>query len=157
MNKQLEKIFKADQDDRMAISPNGDFSVIEKRDIERKKNVKKLLNEGVIVTGRHLYIAAMIFHHGKSEADYKVAMRLAEESIGKRYQKAKWLCAGATDRLLMKQGKSQKYGTQFIRKNPKSKWVLAPIEKGMTDEERARFNVPPLAELKEQIERMNQK
>ena len=157
MNKYLEKLLKQDQADRMAPESDSDFSIIEKRDIERKNIVKRLLNEGLVTTGRDLYIAAMIFHHGQLLADYKTALKLAQKSNEKGYQKAKWLCAGATDRLLMKQGKSQKYGTQFTRKNKKSKWVLAPIEPGMTDEERARFNVPPLVKLKAQIELMNQK
>ena len=157
MNKILEKLFKEDQNDRMTLGADGDFAMIEKRDIERKNIVKRLLREGAVITGRDFYIAAMIFHHGQSLADYKTALKLAKESNKKGYQKAKWLCAGVTDRLLMKQGKKQKFGTQFIRKNPRSKWVLAPIEKGMTDEERKQFNVPPLAELKAQIEEMNKK
>lgn len=157
MNKGLEKLFKEDQDDRMAFGADGDFTIIEKRDIERKNIVKKLLKEGSVITGRDFYIAAMIFHHGQSLVDYKTALKLAEESNKKGYQKAKWLCAGVTDRLLLKQGKKQKFGTQFIRKNSRSKWVLASIEKGMTDEERARFNVPSLAKLKAQVDLMNQK
>lgn len=157
MNKELEKLFKEDQDDRRAVGLNGDFSAFKKRDAKRKNRVKELLDEGAATTGKDFYIVAMIFHYGQSLADYKAALKFAQESNKKGYQKAKWLCAGAFDRLLLKRGKKQKFGTQFIRKNSRSKWVLAPIEKGMTDEERARFNVPPLAKLKAQIELMNQK
>ncbi|OGM95002.1 hypothetical protein A2524_02835 [Candidatus Wolfebacteria bacterium RIFOXYD12_FULL_48_21] len=155
MNKDLEKLFKEDQADRMAIGSSGDFSVVEKKDVERKNTIKRMLKEGTVITGKDFYIAAMIFHHGQLLADYKTAIKLSEQSIKKGYQKAKWLHAAGTDRLLIKQGKKQKFGTQFFKKSAKSKWALAPIKKGMTDEERARFNVPPLAELKAQVERMN--
>ena len=155
MNKDLGKLLKEDQADRIAGGVNGDFSAFKKKDANRKKIVKQMLSNGVVVTGKDLYAAAMIFHHGQSLSDYKTAIKLSEQSIEKGYQKAPWLYAAATDRLLLKQGKKQKFGTQFFKKSPKSKWELSPIEKMTTDEERARFSVPPLAKLKEQINTMN--
>ena len=78
MNKDLEKLLKQDQADRMTPESDSDFSIIEKRDVERKNTVKRMLKEKLVITGRDLYIAAMIFHHGQLLADYKTAIKLSE-------------------------------------------------------------------------------
>jgi hypothetical protein len=51
-------------------------------------------------------------------------------------------------------GKPQRYGTQFKR-DPGGPWYLYPVDPAVTDEERARWNVPPLAELKKRAEALN--
>ncbi len=97
----------------------------------------------------------MIFHHGPAIKDAEKAIAFSEKSFKLDYRKAHWLYAAATDRFLTKHGKKQKFGTQFFKKKPRSKWVLRPIDPKTTDKERAQFNVPSLKKIKETLEQMN--
>jgi hypothetical protein len=57
---------------------------------------------------------------------------------------ARWLAAAAYDRWLMTGGLPQKYGTQY--RFAKGRWVLHEVDPTTSDGERARWDVPPLAE-----------
>lgn len=48
--------------------------------------------------------------------------------------------------LLMKSGEPQRYGTQLVFRDGRS--VLHEVDPAVTDEERARWNVPPLAQAR---------
>jgi len=69
------------------------------------------------------------------------------------FEKAKWLYAAAQDRLLIKQGKKQKYGTQYKRKD--GIWFLYPVNKSINDRERKKYNVPTLKESFSKLEGLN--
>ena len=51
--------------------------------------------------------------------------------------------------------KPQKYGTQFQKQG--DVWVLWEVDPATTDEERAKWDVPPLAEAKARAVQMNAK
>lgn len=157
MNKRLEQIYKEDQQDRVNPVFFKTPIIFRKRDEKRRWLVEKMIKENKIKTGRDFYIAAMIFHHGHKIIHAKKAIKLAQKSTLKRYGKARWLFAAATDRLLTKQEKKQKYGTQFFKKSARSKVILLPVDKNTTDKERAYFNVPPLAEIKKSLIKLNRK
>ena len=53
----------------------------------------------------------------------------------------------------MSQGKPQLYGTQF--KQVDGKWVLWDVDPAVTDTERAKWDVPSLAEARQRLETMN--
>lgn len=146
MNKELEKIFKEDQCDRL--DPNISLSVVIRRDKDRLKKVKQLINNKKIITKKDYYNIAMIFHHSQNITYIKKANMFALKSAKMGYKKAKWLCAATLDRLLMTQGKKQKFGTQFIKKSLSEKWSLYPVDLKTTDEERALYNVLPLEKTK---------
>lgn len=58
---------------------------------------------------------------------------------------ARPLAAVAFDRLRMFAGKPQKFGTQFVvRDGSRQQWPVEPLT---TDSERAKWGLPPLAEL----------
>lgn len=88
---------------------------------------------------------AMLYQHGSVPLDYKKAKLFARRNINKGFEKARWLYAAATDRLLMKQGKKQKYGTQYVRN--KGKWSLYPVNLRTTNKERKKYNVPVIKEF----------
>lgn len=157
MNKKLEQIYKEDQQDRTNPVFFKTPIIFRKRDEKRRWLVDEMIEKKKIKTGRDFYIAAMIFHHGHKIIHAKKAIKLAQNSILKRYGKARWLFAAATDRLLTKQGKKQKYGTQFFKKSARSKITLLPINKKTTDEERVYFNVPRLIEIKKSLVKLNRK
>lgn len=62
--------------------------------------------------------------------------------------------AAAYDRWLMRQGRAQKYGTQYLIRD--GRWVLYEVDPATTDAQRARWNVPPLTHSLQHIEEMNQ-
>ena len=55
---------------------------------------------------------------------------------------ARWLAAASQDRLLMRDGKPQRYGTHYTR-DASWKSVRWTIQPDVTNEERAHWNVPP--------------
>lgn len=161
MKRTLRKIYKEDQMDR---TMDGDWNTISRRDKTRRAEVKKILSTKKRLSSEELYYAAMIFHHSGARVGTKKALTLAKLSMqagnrGGKFttwgEKAKWLVASATDRLLLMGGKSQKYGTQYRRKSIRSPLELARYDKKTTDAERKEFNVPPLEQILEEIAKLN--
>ena len=63
------------------------------------------------------------------------------------------MAAATKDRFLMSSGKPQLYGTQFRKID--GVWKLHEVDPNVTDEERAKWNVPPLTEAKSRAVQMN--
>lgn len=154
--KTLALLYEEDQADRRNPELLQDFDLITRRDIERRKLAEAIVAKRKQLSGEECYYLGMLYQHGPAISHSRLAVRYAKRACRMGYEKAKWLYAGATDRLLSKQGKPQRYGTQFFRKNAKSKWRLRPVDLSITDEERAKWNVPPLAEAKAMVKRMNE-
>jgi len=155
MNKKLNKIFDADQANRKFFGTGKiDWITVAKKDKDRRKEVKQFFAKNQIKTGKDYYNAAMIFQHGTSISHFRKAKQLARKSMGLGHEQAKWLFAATTDRVLVKEGKKQKYGTQFYKKN-KGKWRLYPINKNTTDDERKALNVPIFDKIQQQLQKIN--
>ena len=156
-NNILRKIFTEDQKVRKNIpggqQPASVWNKISAADEKRRKQVAAIMSTDTNFTPKDYYYAAMIFQHGGYIEEYKTAKRYARQSMDMGYEDAKWLYAAATDRLLRAQGKKQKFGTQYIFGYLKegNVWyealLLQPYDKRTTDMTRAKYNVPPLAEL----------
>ena len=157
MSKELEDIFKQDQQDRLGPLIGDNPKELVRRDRVRRRLVLDLLKDGKVKTGREYYIASMVLHHRPSRTNLKKARTLAKRSARLGYEKAKWLYAAVIDRLQLHEGKPQKYGTQFFRQSPRHKWIHHPLDPQTTDKERAVLNVPPLREMKQQLKRMNRR
>jgi hypothetical protein len=82
----------------------------------------------------------------ESDAARRIRAQLALKAIDldPNNGSAKWLAAAAQDRLLMKLGKPQRYGTQFHWVD--GQWAIWEVDPSVTDEERSRWNVPSLRE-----------
>jgi len=154
--KEIDKIFKADQEDRK----NSEFFKKRKffanRDAKRKTQVKELIKKDQLITGKDWYQATMIFHHSDNIKDLNLALSLVKKSFDKKYEKAKWLFAAVTDRILMKENKPQKFGTQFFRKNNNSPWVLYKINPKITNKERKEYNAPTIRQMEKLVKKLNQ-
>ncbi len=153
INLELLEMYEADQGDR---SGAIDWSIVAPRDEQRRQRVKEILDAGEIKTADDHFHAAMVLQHGVGPEDYKLAHELALEAseLDPDHSTARWLAAAAKDRYLQSIGEPQIYGTQFRKVD--GKWTLAPIdESAVTDEERARWGVPPLASAKQRAEAMN--
>lgn len=155
LNRELHELYLSDQTDRSP-GPNGiDWREIAPRDRAREKRVREILESGVALTADDRYHAAVVLQHGEERADFELAhelaLRAAEQDADHLH--ARWLAAATLDRALVAAGQLQRYGTQSIVEN--GRWVLAPVDPAITDEERAAWDVPPLAEARARVELMN--
>ena len=114
-------------------------------DNRRLNIVLDLLKAGRVRTGEELYYAGFILQHSMCNSHIKLANTLAAAAIDRGDENAKWLYAASMDRYLVGEGKPQKYGTQFAMRDGKP--VQYPVDPGVTDAERAKYNVLPLSEI----------
>ena len=148
MNEELRALFEADQADRHGM--NDDLA---RRDLERRARLDELLAAGAVRSAEDHFHAAMLLQHGYALDDYRRAHELAlrAHELG-HGMSARWLAAAALDRWLMHQGKPQKYGTQY--RGEGGRFRLWDVDSATTDEERAAWGVPPLAQALAQAEEM---
>jgi hypothetical protein len=156
-NAELDALYAADQADRVGVLGDAGLpSSLTTRDDDRLRRVREILKAGAATTSADFEHAAMLFQHGHSVDAYREAHALALRAVelDPSNTRAKWLAAASKDRERMTLGEPQLYGTQF-RSVDGGAWVLYPVDPSVTDEERARWNVPPLAEAEKKVARMN--
>jgi len=154
-NERLRQMYEADQNARTGGSI--DWAVVSREDKERRAAVLSILEEGGVRTSNDFYHAAMVFQHGETADEIRTAFGLAwlASQMDPDKKVARWLSAAAWDRIMMRQGMPQWYGTQFWKPTKNSPWELYKIdESAVTDEERARMEVPPLAEARKKAAAM---
>ena len=155
LNAELERLYTEDQADRTAGADKIDWEVVSKRDAARQARVQQILAEGGAKVAEDYFHAAMVFQHGSTEEDiakaHELSLKAAE--LDPAHPTARWLAAASKDRLLMRQGKPQLYGTQFRKVD--GKWTLWDVDPSVTDEQRAEWGVPPLEAAKKRLEVMN--
>jgi hypothetical protein len=155
-NDELKKLVRTDQADREADSI--DWPAVDLRDKERATRVVQILKEGQIKTAEDFYNAGMIFQHGSSPDDIKLAFSLATISarLAPAHPAPKWLAAAAWDRYMMWKKLPQWYGTQSQFFKETGKTSLYPIlPDAVSDAERAEAQVPPLSKIISDIEAKN--
>jgi hypothetical protein len=156
VNPELERLYNEDQADRAPEMGKVDWSVVGKRDEERRKRVLEIVAQGGAKEAADYYHAAMVLQHGQSPEDFDRAHQWSSKAaeLDSDYPGARWLAAASKDRWLMNLGKPQLYGTQFKR-DPNGPWYLWQVDPSITDEERAKWDVPPLARAKARVETLN--
>jgi hypothetical protein len=155
VNRELYAMYQADQRERKV--EVLDDVVLAERDAQRRARALELGAAGEARTADDWVHAAMLMQHSTVLDDYQRAHEWALKAVelDPEHRLARWLAAAAKDRWLMEQGKPQLYGTQYVMEG--ETWVLYAVDPAITDEERARWNVPPLAESREHTARMNGK
>ncbi|NUM81808.1 hypothetical protein HUU42_13505 [bacterium] len=154
-NLELYNIFMEDQADRQKDIRNIDGGALSKRDAERRKQVKKIIDKNGLATAEDYFRAAMIFQHGQDTNDYKLSHTFALNAVrlDSSHSEAKWLSAASWDRYLMNIGKPQWYGTQFQIKD--NRCVLYEVDTTkVSDFDRIRLNVPTLAQARARADLM---
>jgi hypothetical protein len=155
-NLELKELVKADQSDREG--KDIDWHAVDERDSERSTRVVQLLKDAQLRTAEDFYNAGMIFQHGSSPDDIKLAFSLATISsrLAPSHPAPKWLAAAAWDRYMMWKKQPQWYGTQSQYFKETGKTSLYPIlPDAVTDAERAEAQVPPLSKIISDIEAKN--
>lgn len=114
------------------------------RDLKRRERVLEIVAANELHTAEDYYHAAWIMNHGDTPDDARHAHQLALHSSELGYRPARWLAAASYDRWQMYQGKPQKYGTNYVYDGRQDR--LWEVDPNTTDEERAAWDVPSLAE-----------
>jgi len=155
-NKELIEIYTADQADRK--TANIDWSVVSKRDEQRRKRVNELLDSNLVKTSDDYANAAMVFQHGPGIESSEMAVKLMRKAVELDPHRSKWLLAAAIDRDLMRKDKPQIYGTQYQRAGKDEPYVQYTVDTTkVTDAERIEYRVGTLAKQKEKLRLMNTK
>jgi hypothetical protein len=156
LDAELHALYLADQEDRAPRAGGVDWSAVAGRDRERLRRGREILAARRAELGADdLYHAAIVLQHGEEVEDFALAHELARRAaeLDADHPRARWLAAAALDRALVAAGQPQRYGTQSVFDN--GRWVLAPVDPAVRDEERAAWDVPPLAESLARVETMN--
>ncbi len=113
------------------------------RDAQRKALALQLHKDGLLRTKDDLESAAMIFHHGTTADDYRLAFALATAAAAKSENptEVSWLMAVSLDRWLVSMKRPQWYGSQYETDGK----TLSPVDMGAVDaaeRRRLRITVP---------------
>jgi hypothetical protein len=159
MNTELQALYEQDQADRSVFFEQLDHEQLQhvlQRDRARRQRVEELVESEALQAPEDYFHAAMVFQHGETLGDFWRAHELAKRGAELGHPNCRWLAAATYDRWLMNQGKSQMYGTQYTSRDdePYRLWDVDPTT---TDEERAAWNVPPLAEALQQAEELSRR
>jgi hypothetical protein len=158
MIKELQALYDQDQADRSAFEQldHKQRRKMLQRDRARRQRVEELLGSEMLQAPEDFFHAAMIFQHGERLEHFWQAHELARKGAELGHPNCRWLSAAAYDRWLMNQGKPQKYGTQYTARDNKP-YRLWDVDPTTTDEERAAWNVPPLAEALRQADELTRR
>ena len=131
---------------------------VSRSDQDRIKLVFAELAGGRVNTAQDKFFAALVLDHSPmtfrddklvaiSPDNYLLGHYLANEAFEAGYGDAKILVAQTLDRYLSMTTGCQKYGTNRFINQATGAEELAPVDRKTTDEERARYGVPPLDTL----------
>jgi hypothetical protein len=146
MHPELAALFEADRRDHANPPMPGtpEYAAMRKRDADRRSSAAAILQNEAPGDPLDWYRAAWLFNHGDTPEEAEVACRLAERAMAAGHAPARWLYAATYDRLCMYRGQPQRFGTQIVPDGRRHRvWDTDP---STTDEERAAFDVPLLAE-----------
>lgn len=155
-NPELQKMYDEDQASRLV--SNIDWVALSKQDSLREVRVYELIRSGGLKTGKDYYNSAMIFQHGRDALASNMAVQQMRKAIALDSSINRWLLAAAIDRDLMRRGKPQIYGTQYLKRNGDTQWRRYTIDTTqVTDETRRYYHVETLAEQVAKERNMNLK
>ncbi|KGM56297.1 hypothetical protein N800_08865 [Lysobacter daejeonensis GH1-9] len=124
----------------------------------RREKVLEILAAGGATTPQDKFNAGIVLQHtgltfcdGKlqslSAENYLLAHFLFKEAMAGGVKDAKYLVAASIDRYLSFTKGLQRYGTNRVMDQSTGNELLVPIDRSITDQERALYDVPPLQEL----------
>ncbi len=132
----LKILYDTDQEERSRESI--DWSQMARNDKKRLRKAKELLKDSSQFSALDYSRAAMIFQHGGSSEEYKIAVELMEQAIRLDSSINQWLYFAATDRYLMSIEKLQLFGTQYTNSDT-GKVILAIDTTKMADSIRSSY------------------
>lgn len=155
-NSALAQLTAQDQAARSGAMKDIDWEKVSIEDAARRGKVLEMIGHGTLRTSEDYCNAALIFQHGSTVDEIRLAYSLATtaRALDNESKRCRWLSAAAWDRILMRMKRPQWYGTQFV-KLPSGKWELYDVdESAVTDADRAELGVPPLSAARARAEKL---
>ncbi len=115
---------------------------------ELRAEVMRLCAAGALAAAGDKVVAAEILVDSDDPAQVDAASSLALAAMAQD-RRGRLLAATAYDRLRRLRGQPQKFGTQVDEDGEVA--ALWPVDPATTDSERAKWDVPPLAELRQRL------
>lgn len=159
-NPELRALKSADQADRQGVEDlESRDAVLDrmKRDKVRRDRVLEIVEAGGLSTAWDYFNAALVLQHGREIEDVRLAhaLPIVSSTIDPSHSGAKWLRAASWDRLMMRLGRPQWYGTQSVL-GRSGRWEIYQVEPGaVTDADRAALGVPSLADAEVKVAARN--
>lgn len=116
--------------------------------IARRADVLALRAAGQLRSAAEQFAAGTVLIYSELSAEVDAAQALALAAMGKE-PRARQLAATAYDRLRRLRGEPQKFGTQLVAEG--AQLALWPVDPATTDSERAKWGLPPLAEIQRRL------
>jgi hypothetical protein len=145
-NPELEKIFYADQTDVRPMGTQEERKATMERTLSHREQVTALLAQGGLQTAEDYFRAAIIFQHSQAPDDHLMAHVLANVAAFRGHTEARWLSAAALDAYLTSTGKSQIFGTGYLKTGDRK---MTPDF--LNDVLRREYCVPPLAQQEKNV------
>lgn len=147
---EIRQLFESDQADREQFSQNPTIGPeVNRRDQQRLKKAKEILENYQPSNPHLLNMLAFIFQHGVTVNDYRTALELATKAVENGLPPQHSLIPKATDRLMLQEQVEkgvplnrlkQKYGTQ-VRWDEKGNSFTPPLDGTVTKEELKKFGL----------------
>ncbi len=128
---------------------------IDARQREKCAKVVEWYEEGLIRTPEDHLFAARILATSDVHTELELARVLAVRAAELGEEDAYPVQAEAIDRLLLKQGLAQRYGTQYVWEPLFGRWRHYAVDPLTTDELREAMGILPLAELRARVKILN--
>ena len=147
-HEELRRLSEEDLADALAApSTSKERRALRARGEERLSRVKALAAAGALKSGGDFFAAASILYKRYTLEDAAQARELGAEAARRGHPTGLWLAANAWDLWLKIARRPQRFGTQYSQDPQTRKLTLYPVDPSVTDEERARWGIPPLAEI----------
>lgn len=152
-NAELQKIFSADQADRLGDAFRKEPDVVMARDKQRRDLTLQMVKDGALHTAHDYFSAAMVFQHSAEDIGLAHALATIASYLDPQSKQYRWLIAASWDRMLMQHVQPQWYGTQYQTDDQGT--FLFPVADGaVTDAERTAMGVPSLDESRTRLAEM---
>lgn len=146
INYELYQLYLDDKSDRAKFDDEViDLEQLLDNDKKRLNTFYKIQNDIDESEIWNCHYACLVLMHSPDtdSKNYELAHSYAKKALEMGSNVTKWLYAASLDRWLVSQGKLQKFGTQYNTTTGK----ILDYDTKTTDEERAKYGVPPLEKL----------
>ena len=153
---EISRMYKQVEVDEAGRAPGAgpDAGLLERR-AQRARRAREIHAAHGLVSASDYLKAAVILDETDETEDLKLAQTLALEAARLGEPLGYRVAAESIDKQLVKQGRPQRYGTQYEWVPVLKSWRLYVVDPLTTDVERKAMGIPPLAELYKTEERLN--
>lgn len=140
----LRTLYEAEVADATNVTPDK-----ADRDKARSKEALKTLKKGLVCSAEDQFYTAWVIRHSTDVDTLQTTYDLAVASMKGHIDRSNWLTATAFDRLQVYSGFPQRYGSMIG--HDKGVVCLYDVDPNVTDEDRAQYRMPPIADQYQKV------